>query len=191
MSVAPSIFVPITTDLAAPFPDRPKNEVERIERTISNLEVHIAKVKANIVEIAEQEKQAIMRDAKDTESNIIVRANQERHEAMAAGRVLPETVAPPTGLTAEELDFIGRSVEAPAMPGQDYNVQVVPPVAYDPRRIQAETLRENCSRRVLQSVERAVGNVEGYGAYMEAVMDEHRKALRAEVQGQPRKDSRG
>ena len=161
--VAPSIFVPITTDLAAPFDDRPKNNIQRIEQTMRNIDAHTAKVKANIVEIMNMEKQAIMREAKEME------------------RAHPESAQVPVGITPEEIDIVAKSLMAPVLPGRDYNVRDPSPPDFHAQG-PPETLRDDFSRRVMMLVEQAVQQVEGYSKHMEAIQAEYRRALRAEMQ---------
>lgn len=161
--LAPSIFVPITTDLAAPVEDKPRNNIQRIEQTMRNIDDHTAKVKANIVQIMIREKQAIMRDAKDAE------------------RAHPDSTQVPAGITPEEFDIVASSVMAAAVPGRDNNVREASLPDFFARG-PAETLREHWSRRVMNLVEQAVCQVEGYGKHMEDIQDEYRRALRAEIQ---------
>lgn len=163
ISVAPSIFVPITTDLAAPMDEKPMNNIQRIEQTMRNVDAHTAKVKANIVQIMDLEKQATMRMAKEME------------------RAHPESAQMPAGITAEEFGTVARSLMAAPVPGKDYNWREAPPPDYHARGL-PETLREDYSRKVLDVVEQAVHQVEGYGKHMEDIQNEYRRALRAEVQ---------
>lgn len=161
--LAPSIFVPITTDLTAPIDDKPRNNIQRIEQTMRNVDAHTAKVKANIVQIMVLEKQAIMREAKEVE------------------RAHPETAQMPSGITAEEFDIVARSLMAARVPGKEYNVGEAPDPVFHSRG-PPETLREDYSRKVMNLVEQAVVQVEGYDKHMEAIQDEYRRSLRAEIQ---------
>ena len=161
--MAHSIFVPITTDLTAPLEDKAKNNTQRIERTMRNIDAHAAKVKANIVEIMIQEKQAIMREAKE-------------HE-----RAHPQSAQVPAGITPAEVDAVAKNLMAPIVSGFDYNVKNTPlPDFY--ARGPPESLRDNYSRRVLHLVEQTVQQVEAYGEHMKAIQDEYGRALRAEIQ---------
>ncbi|MBE3044278.1 hypothetical protein IMZ48_17260, partial [Candidatus Bathyarchaeota archaeon] len=150
--VAPSIFVPITTDLAAPLVDKPRDNVQRIEQTMRNIDAHTAKAKANIVEIMVQEKKAIMREAKEQE------------------RAHPESVNVPTGIAPDEYDMVAQSLMARAVPGKNYNVRE-PPTPDFHARGPPDSLRDDYSRRVLTLAEQAVHQVEGYGERMESVQE--------------------
>lgn len=170
--VAPSLFVPLTTDLTAPLENKPKNNIQRIEQTMHNVDDHTAKVKANLVQIMAQEKRALMADAKELE-----RAN-------------PGSRYVPVGITGEELDLVARALEAPAAPGRDYNTGAAPESDFDSYG-PPESLREEYSRRVQALVEQAVQQVEAYGAHMEELQNEYRRSMQAEIQRQAEKDSEG
>ena len=170
--VAPSLFVPLTTDLTAPLENKPKNNIQRIEQTIRNVDEHTAKVKANLVQIMAQEKRALMSEAKELE-----RAN-------------PGSRHVPVGITGEELDLVARALEAPAVPGRDYNTGASPEPDFDSFGPPQST-REECSRRVQALVEQAVLQVEAYGAHMEELQNEYRRSMQAEIQRQAEKDSEG
>ncbi|KAL2110279.1 hypothetical protein VUR80DRAFT_1389 [Thermomyces stellatus] len=165
-----AIFVPITTDLAAPMDDKPRNNMQRIEQTMRNIGAHTAKVKGNIVQIMEDEKQAILREAKEME------------------RAHPESARVPAGITAEEFDIMARNVMAPAIPGRDYNVRDTRLPDFHARG-PPETLREDYSRRVMVLVEQAVQQAEGYGKHMEDIQNEYRLALQAEIQRRAGKEA--
>ncbi|SPO05737.1 uncharacterized protein DNG_08424 [Cephalotrichum gorgonifer] len=172
ISVAPSIFVPITTDLAAPLDDKPKNNVQRIEQTMRNIDAHTAKVKANIIQIMTQEKQALMREAKEEE------------------RAHPESAQVPAGISEEEYDAIVMRLETAPVPGNDPNLQEIPYPDFFGRGPPA-TLREHFSWRVQDLVEQAVHQVEAYGKHMESIQDEYQRALQAEIRGRTEKESEG
>lgn len=168
--VAHSIFVPLTSDLAAPLDDKPRNNVQRIEQTMRNLDAHTAKIKANIVEIMAQEKQALMREAKEQE------------------RAHPELAQVPAGITLDEFDVVARTLMEPVLPGKEYNVRDPPPPDFN-KRGPPNSLRDDYSRRVLTLTEQAVEQVEGYGKHMEEIQDEYRRALRAELQRRAEKEA--
>lgn len=170
--VAPSIFVPLTTDLTAPLETKPKNNIQRIEQTMRNVDEHTAKVKANLVQIMAQEKRALMTEAKELE-----RAN-------------PGSMHVPVGISGEELDVVARALEAPAAPGMDYNTGPSPEPDFDSQG-PSQSLREVYSRRVQALVQQAVQQVEAYGAHMEELQNEYRRSMQAEIQRQTEKDSEG
>lgn len=170
--MAPSIFVPLTTDLTAPLENKPNNNIQRIEQTMRNVDEHTAKVKANLVQIMAQEKRALMTEAKEFE-----RAN-------------PGSMKVPVGITGEELDLVARALEAPAVPGRDYNTGASPEPDFDSFG-PPQSMREECSRRVQALVEQAVLQVEAYGAHMEELQNEYRRSMQTEIQRQAEKDSEG
>jgi hypothetical protein len=160
-SIAPSIFVPITHDLTAPF-DKPASEAERLRRILQNVDTQSAAVKANILNIFDQEIIRTRRDAKEAEKGIWNTSSTED-----------------LGLSKEQFESLARNVEARPEPGQSYRVSDIPrPNFVETEQDRHLSLREWFVKRVMDWVEAAVVQVEGYSAHVEEVRADYEKALR-------------
>jgi hypothetical protein len=167
-SVAPSIFVPITTDLTDPF-EKPTSEVDRLRKVLETIDLHSAAVKANILHMFDLE---------------ITRTRREAKEAEKATWDAPNTDTN-VGLSKDEFERLARKVETHAEPHRSYQINgEIPTPIFDEVEGEAASLslRERYARRVLYWVEMAIGQVEGYTSHVEDMKTEYQKALNDALQ---------
>jgi len=160
-SLAPSIFIPITTDLTDPF-DEPLSEVARFRRALENVEIHSAAVKANILHMFDRE---------------IIRTRREAKEAEKATWGTPNADEN-VGLSKDEFERLARKVEANA---EHTSYQITGDIPTPYFRESAEdsslSLRERYAKMVLDWVENAICQIEGYTSHVEDTKARYQKAL--------------
>ena len=106
-SVAPSIFVPVTRNLLAPF-DPPRSRVERLRATLAHLDEHHAAVSANLHALFEYER-ARLASVAETDFR------QQQQQQQEATVEQPQRPAAVVRLSTEEADRMIANMEAPAV----------------------------------------------------------------------------
>lgn len=159
-SIAPSIFVPLRDDIFTAEP--PRDRIERLKRILQTIDYQRVGIKENLLYMFEREKRRIVLEA----------AEIEQQQG-------PPKITP--GLAPNEVDEIIANMESPAEPGKDYNVRDMPnwlqatPVPPD------APLRDQTVMQLLNMVERAVSDLEGFDRHMDGIQKRYLDCLEQET----------
>jgi hypothetical protein len=167
-SIAPCIFVPLETDITKPK-DPPRNRVERLERQLTAVEAQRPGVLENIVYIAERERLAILQEGREREA------------------IAGTTQGPNPSLPPEEVDWIMDRMAAQAPRDKDLSIQDDAHI----QQIQAGlaafanmpvpvTNRERVAKELVQTVQFARGNMEGYSRVVDKTVEDYGHMLERE-----------
>ena len=110
-SVAPSIFVPVTRNLLAPF-DPPRSRVERLRAILAHLDEHHAAVGANLHALFDYEHARLAHEASVAERDFRQQQQQQQQEEATAEQ--PQCPAARVRLSTDEVDRMIANMEAPA-----------------------------------------------------------------------------
>lgn len=158
-NIAPSIFVPLHDDFLTIEP--PRDRIERLKRVLQTIDYQREGVKENLLYMFEREKKRIVLEAAEIEQ--------------AQG---PPSSKP--GLAPNEIDDIIANMEAPALPGRDYNVRDMPrlgPIMVPPNA----SLRDRTVMQLLSMVEQGLAELEGFEKHMEGIKDRFLVCLEQEM----------
>jgi hypothetical protein len=157
-NIAPSIFVPLKDDLLGSEP--PGDRVERLRRILKTIDYMRSGVKENLLYMFEREKRRIILEAAEIE------------QAQGAPKLKPD-------LSPGEVDNIIANMEAPALPGMDYDIRSTPDFTYEiPPNA---SLRDRTVMELLIVVENGLKDIQGYDVHMAAVKNEYLSRLEREV----------
>ncbi|KAK3293272.1 uncharacterized protein B0H64DRAFT_403904 [Chaetomium fimeti] len=158
-NIAPSIFVPLQDDFLTIEP--PRDRIERLKRILQTIDCQREGVKENLLYMFEREKKRIVLEATEIE------------EAQGLPDINP-------GLAPSEVDEIIANMEAPAMPGRDYNVRDMPRPGPAPVPPNA-SLRDKTVMELLNMVERGLTELEGFEKHMAGIKDRYLICLEQEM----------
>jgi hypothetical protein len=158
-NIAPSIFVPLQDDFLAIEP--PRDRIERLKRILQTIDYQKEGVKENLLYMFEREKKRIVLEAAEIE------------KAQGLPSIKP-------GLAPNEIDDIIANMEAPALPGRDYNVRDIPrpgSMMLPPNA----SLRDKTVMQLLIMAEHGLGELEGFEKHMTGIKDRYLVCLEQEI----------
>jgi hypothetical protein len=162
-SVAPSIFVPITTDLLAPF-EPPRSRVERLRAILANLDEHHTAVGANLDALFDYERARIIHESRDT--------SQQQKLGEGEG---------PASITNEEADRMIASMEAQPDPNMPAALAAFPEaVELDQQR--ELTPSEVAAKEISRLLIRFSMDIKGFNAHVRKTRAFYEQALERELQ---------
>lgn len=145
--LGPSVFVPIEEDLTEPV-DLPRDRVDRLKWILNTIESQRTGVSENLMYIFERERDRILAEA------------QER-EAISG---------PPDmrrGLHPNEADQVISNMSTPHQPGRNYHVESMGPPSIEELEPRPLSNREEAVWKLLELVERALDQTQGYDKAMD------------------------
>lgn len=158
-NIVPSIFVPIDEDFTEPA-DLPRDRVDRLKWILKTIETQRKGVTENMVYLFEKERDRILAEAREKEATFGI----------------PDTR---TGLPPDEVDLMISNMAAPHQPDLDYNIRDMPPrSAKEPPP--GLPPREEAAFKLLELVERALCQTEGYNQFMSQNRDFYLERLEKE-----------
>jgi hypothetical protein len=158
-NIAPSIFVPLQDDFLAIEP--PRDRIERLKRILQTIDYQKEGVKENLLYMFEREKKRIVLEAAEIE------------KAQGLPSIKP-------GLAPNEIDDIIANMEAPTLPGRDYNVRDIPrpgSMMLPPNA----SLRDKTVMQLLIMAEHGLGELEGFEKHMTGIKDRYLVCLEQEI----------
>ncbi|KAK4451785.1 hypothetical protein QBC34DRAFT_399532 [Podospora aff. communis PSN243] len=159
-NLAPSIFVPLSTDfLAKHLQPAPRSRVEMLKRIMDSIDYQRAGVKENLISMLEREKIRI---------------------TLAAAERQAESPTPKAALLAldtGEADLMIKNMEADPLPGVDYNARTFPPYNMPEKMIIHDVLIQ----QLLDLADRLTIQLVGYEGHVEGVKRYYQDCLEKEL----------
>ncbi|KAK3320819.1 hypothetical protein B0T19DRAFT_249566 [Cercophora scortea] len=148
-NLAPIIFVPFREDITAKRSDAPRDRIERLRRILQSIDFQTQGAKENLLFLFEREK-----------TRIILEAQEREQEWFPNGGVKAGGAHP------DEADRIIGYMEAPALPGTDYNIRNMAELDRN-RMIPPDlSVRDRAVEELMTLAEGAVQQLEGYEGNM-------------------------
>ncbi|KAF7544804.1 hypothetical protein G7Z17_g9671 [Cylindrodendrum hubeiense] len=164
LSITGGIFVPIKSDLAAPFTP-PTTRIARLREVLALLDSHSAAVQSNLLDLFTRECARITQVGR-------------RQEAALAQDALQDI---PHGLELNDLDEMIVNMTEPHNPALDYNMTAITEPEFPPV-IAARSPREWTANELLRGINKAAGDLEGYENHVKRVRESYEQALKVELE---------
>lgn len=182
-SIAPAIFVPITTDLTAPFTP-PPTRPDRLRAILSNQETHAAQVRSNLCSLFERETARIMQVSREQEPLFLA---ERGLTARDYDRTLlqPPSQSPQRGWRASpaDLDSMVANMAAQQPAGMRRAGSIVDVPTPDLATLPGgNTPRERATRECLTLLSKGTGELKGYEAHVGAKKEFYERALKRELE---------
>lgn len=158
------LFVPIESDLAAPFTP-PATRIARLREILALLDSHSTAVRSNLLKL-------FVRDSAR------IAQNGRRQEALAAPGTIQD---PPPGLERRDLDEMINNMTAPHNPAQEYNITLIPEPDFVTGII-ARSPREWAANELFRAAQAAADRLESYDVFVEENREFYQQALKKELE---------
>ena len=148
-SVVPGILVPVDRDITQPF-NAPRNRIERAKSMLESIEFHRQGGIQGILHLADMERKRILQESR-------------RWEAMHDLKDAPPAWSP------AEADLMIASMNAPAVPGINYDTEKAEMELLNFRRSVDTGDRKDSVRQLQRVMEDAISQLHGYDHHMEDI----------------------
>ncbi|PNY26647.1 Uncharacterized protein TCAP_03430 [Tolypocladium capitatum] len=178
-SLAPSIFVPVTDDLAArPFVP-PANRIARLNAILAALDTHAVGVRSNMLALVRRECVRILRELAAAEAASTTASNNANSNEQQQQHHPPQKHRADGGGDGD-LAAMLANMQAPHDPGKDHADISLP----DFSRVQPASVREKATRDLMASVSRALCELRGFDAHIAGNRGFYEQALKHEIQSE-------
>lgn len=161
-STLPAMFLPLDEDITKEADSMPRDRLERLKRILDTIDNQRVSVKENIMWLLDRERERMVLEAKEREEELNLQGAK-------------------TGLSASEVDHVIHSLEAPAIPGRDYNITDAPPLNVH-RHIPATlSPREMVIDHLLNWVESGSRELIGYEDHIAGIRRHYEELLQKET----------
>lgn len=162
--LAGGLFVPIKSDLAAPYTP-PATRVARLREILALLDSHSPAVRSNLLKL-------FVRDSAR------IAQNGRRQEALHPPGTIQD---PPPGLERKDLDEMINNMEAPHNPAQDYNITLIPEPDFVTGII-ARSPREWAANELFRAAQAGADKLENYDRFIQESREFYQQALKKELE---------
>ncbi|KAH8706639.1 hypothetical protein BGZ61DRAFT_450246 [Ilyonectria robusta] len=162
--LAGGLFVPIESDLAAPYTP-PATRIARLREILALLDSHSTAVRSNLLKL-------FVRDSAR------IAQNGRRQEALPPAGTIQD---PPPGLERKDLDEMINNMTAPHNPAQDYNITLIPEPDFVTGII-ARSPREWAANELFRAAQAGADKLESYDKFIEESREFYQQALKKELE---------
>ena len=187
-SIAPAIFVPITTDLTAPFTP-PPTRADRLRAIIASQEAHSSQVRSNLCSLFEQESARIMQLSRTQEPLFLSERGLTAAEYDKALQQSQHNNSKQQQLsrgwraTPADIDGMIANMSAQQAAGMRKAGSIVDVPTPDLATLPAgNTPRELATRECLTLLSKGMGELKGYDAHVGRKREFYEHALKRELE---------
>lgn len=171
-TIAPAIFVPITTDFLEPFTP-PRTRIDRLHAIIAQVDAHSAGVRENLLSLFRQECVRLQREGRSQEAKLL------------AEKALPPPARPGAGsgvLAPDELAEMLSRMHTPAGPNDTFDIPDADIPVPNFKGMLVGTPREWSYRELMTVVTRAIGELKDFEDFVARTRSVYEIALQRELE---------